>query len=47
MQTEFPPGSGRRQTALYRRIVQVMSAGFSIAIGLMLVAWTRTSISPA
>jgi uncharacterized membrane protein len=36
MQPEQGPGSLRRQTVLYRRIVGVMNAGFLIAIGLML-----------
>jgi uncharacterized membrane protein len=36
MQPEQGPGSVRRQTVLYRRIVGVMNAGFLIAIGLML-----------
>jgi len=36
MQQEQRPGSLRRQTTLYRRIVGVMNAGFLIAIGLML-----------
>ena len=37
MQTDSQPGSSRRQTTLYRRIIGVMNAGFCIAIGLMLV----------
>ena len=36
MQPEHGPGSVRRKTVLYRRIVGVMNAGFLIAIGLML-----------
>ena len=36
MQHEQPPSGVRRQTILYRRIVGVMNAGFTIAIGLML-----------
>lgn len=36
MQPEPGPGSVRRQTVLYRRIIGVMNAGFLIAIGLML-----------
>jgi uncharacterized membrane protein len=36
MQPEQGPGSVRRQTVLYRRIIRVMNAGFLIAIGLML-----------
>ena len=36
MQPEQGPGSVRRQTVLYRRIIGVMNAGFLIAIGLML-----------
>ena len=36
MQPEQGPGSVRRPTVLYRRIVSVMNAGFLIAIGLML-----------
>ena len=36
MHERFPPGSLRRRTSLYRRIVRVMNGGFAIAIGLML-----------
>ncbi len=37
MRDEQPPGGLRQRTGLYRRIVGVMNAGFTIAIGLMLV----------